>query len=899
VEGEVLILRSVRIRGYGCLRDRAFPDLTRLVVVHGPNEAGKTTLRRFVRDLLYGFDPANLEDHPYAPWDGGEMGGEAEIERHSGERVVLGRRLLSAPNGTLQCGARAEKIQNRPLSGLGAVTRKIFEHVYSLDREDLEFPAETWGEVKDRLLGAAGFAEIRPAREVSEELEAEANALWRAKRKAGSAAAKLQDEIRELGRRMQDAEKRDLEIREKEDEIASLEAEKTRLEEEKVEVDARLRRATRIESFRKRVEEIRKDEERAGDAGVLAAFPDDVERAARDQGERSASLAASLEKARAERARLVRDVEAFGGARAEALRRADEVRGAILSGGSLARERRDLENLRGEVARKEGALQERARLVLEDLGALSSILQVSSAETAERIRAYRKARERRIEAGAREGAARAASPLSPLRAALIPGVLGIALAAVAFASPPGSVRTALLAAGGALVLVGLALGLWASVLRRRAMGAGGAATRGESLSAAREEERARLAAVRGLLAPAKVLPSRLEDPDEFLANEIAELERGWKEREAERARIAAAEARLVAAEKGILSLARDLSLEASGAEEAVRGIERLLEEAKEAERARSLAAARLPALGDEIRVLEEGAARVGAEKETLERSLLDLGAGDLAGCVASVRERKEAARRARETREALAREGADFDALAAEIGSVSDGDAARESSDEAIVRLEKRSKEIEEALRAGGEKRAALGKEAEYLRDQPGRADIEGEREALNEEHREVCARHDRLVLLAGIVRESDRRYRAEHEPDIVSRAAEILSEVTGGRHASLHLAEDGNGLEVDAHGPGGPVSAGTPISRGTLDQLFLSLRVALVDHLEGGGESLPLFLDDVLLHWDEERRDRGLEVLRRVAERRQVFLLTCRLDLAGWARGAGGTVVKLPGPGR
>ena len=93
-------VKAIRIEGYGSLGGRAFEGLPGGVVpVIGPNEAGKSTLRALLTDLLYGFDPANREDHPYVPWDGNDTEAEAEIAREDGRDFLVRRRLLSSPWG--------------------------------------------------------------------------------------------------------------------------------------------------------------------------------------------------------------------------------------------------------------------------------------------------------------------------------------------------------------------------------------------------------------------------------------------------------------------------------------------------------------------------------------------------------------------------------------------------------------------------------------------------------------------------------------------------------------------------------------------------------------------------------------------------------------------------------
>jgi uncharacterized protein YhaN len=77
------------------------------------------------------------------------------------------------------------------------------------------------------------------------------------------------------------------------------------------------------------------------------------------------------------------------------------------------------------------------------------------------------------------------------------------------------------------------------------------------------------------------------------------------------------------------------------------------------------------------------------------------------------------------------------------------------------------------------------------------------------------------------------------------------------------------------------------PLSRGTLDQIHLCLRLGLLDHLDDGRERLPLVLDDALLRMDDQRRPEVYSLLGEISRRRQVFLLTCQEWIAAEAERA------------
>jgi uncharacterized protein YhaN len=143
----------------------------------------------------------------------------------------------------------------------------------------------------------------------------------------------------------------------------------------------------------------------------------------------------------------------------------------------------------------------------------------------------------------------------------------------------------------------------------------------------------------------------------------------------------------------------------------------------------------------------------------------------------------------------------------------------------------------------------------------------------------------DRLALLESILVHAERRFREEHQPPVLLRASAYLERATAGRWGRLDF--EAGGLLVSGSGRDEPVPAGSPLSRGTLDQIFLCLRLGLLDHLDEGRERLPLVLDDALLRMDALRRAAVYPLLAEISQRRQVFLLTCQEWIAAEAEQA------------
>lgn len=108
--------------------------------------------------------------------------------------------------------------------------------------------------------------------------------------------------------------------------------------------------------------------------------------------------------------------------------------------------------------------------------------------------------------------------------------------------------------------------------------------------------------------------------------------------------------------------------------------------------------------------------------------------------------------------------------------------------------------------------------------------------------------------------------------PRIAGRAQQLLSEMTAGRYDRLTLSED---LSLLA-GTGQEEVLREVLWRsdGTVDQLYLALRLAVAEELI---PDVPLVLDDAFVRFDETRLKAALEILKNTAKQKQVILFTCQ----------------------
>jgi uncharacterized protein YhaN len=247
----------------------------------------------------------------------------------------------------------------------------------------------------------------------------------------------------------------------------------------------------------------------------------------------------------------------------------------------------------------------------------------------------------------------------------------------------------------------------------------------------------------------------------------------------------------------------------------------------------------------------------------------------------------------------LERAHPDLDALRARIGEAEQAGEEWVVDEDALARRKVRLPELTRRVEALARTEAALEKEIDHLAGGETLDRLDGEVEVLQEEQRRLERERDRRHVLARLLREADRRFREEHQPELIRRAGEHLDAITGGRYARVLLA-DGTGelsFRVRSDDAPRPVPVEDPLSTGTREQVYLALRLAAVDQLDKDGERLPLFLDETLVNWDPERRERGLKLLAQIAQERQVFVFTCHPDAAARLGSYGARVVRLSAP--
>ena len=145
----------------------------------------------------------------------------------------------------------------------------------------------------------------------------------------------------------------------------------------------------------------------------------------------------------------------------------------------------------------------------------------------------------------------------------------------------------------------------------------------------------------------------------------------------------------------------------------------------------------------------------------------------------------------------------------------------------------------------------------------------------LDQKKKRIAKLEDNYAALT-IAMETLAEARAELQrrfaPRITKRAQKMLAAMTGGRYTSVTMSDDFS-LRTSA-GEEETLRDAIWRSDGTMDQLYLALRLAVAEELT---PKAPLVLDDVLVRFDDKRMTAAVELLQEMAEERQIILFSCQ----------------------
>lgn len=158
-------------------------------------------------------------------------------------------------------------------------------------------------------------------------------------------------------------------------------------------------------------------------------------------------------------------------------------------------------------------------------------------------------------------------------------------------------------------------------------------------------------------------------------------------------------------------------------------------------------------------------------------------------------------------------------------------------------------------------------------------SDLEVERKKWLEQLKQLEQERKVLQLALQTLEEARKQVEENIAPQLKPYVSKWISQITRGRYKECHVFPDqGFALRFFEPKTGRSIPV-SHMSRGTMDQMYFALRLALIQFYSerSNGTFLPLFLDDSFVHFDDLRLRAMINILHHFSKKHQIFLCTCQ----------------------
>ena len=127
------------------------------------------------------------------------------------------------------------------------------------------------------------------------------------------------------------------------------------------------------------------------------------------------------------------------------------------------------------------------------------------------------------------------------------------------------------------------------------------------------------------------------------------------------------------------------------------------------------------------------------------------------------------------------------------------------------------------------------------------------------------------IELVRSVLTKAYERMKKSVTPKFSQELSNTISKITNGKYTSI-VPNDEQGLLVEVEN--GSYEPASKLSLGTIDQLYLSLRLSMVEELSE--EKMPIILDEVFAYYDDERLKNALLFLNEKCKGHQILIFSC-----------------------
>ncbi len=911
---------NLHIDGFGRFADRALGPFERPVTVFfGPNEAGKSTLLEFVRRVFFGFPDGRSSNNPYPPLAGGRHGGTVTIVSDAGETVTVQRfqgthggpvRLAAAYGGPLPDGELPRL--------LGHHSRDVFQNIFAFTLEELNDETLLKDDTVNAQIYSAGMGATKlPASLRALEVEKQSLFLKGGNKhkiiQAGNALSEIESTLRQV--KQHAAKYGELMTR-----LAGVKEELERLSGLRRKRQSELDHQKRLESAWGDWNDLNQAEEELAGLPPIDDFPIDgvsrlktLEERIKTAQEEYDSADEAIEEAKA-KAEAVVEHQTI-------LNHTDEIR-------TLEQGRTFFNNAVRDLPKRNAELEDHEKLLAETLKDLGPDWGEARLENFDLSLAVREeiSRFQGCLRKAHEELDQSNSNLTRNQTLLEEAVeakgrsereLEVAV------KPPGGkngskVLPAICAAVGmALLAVGSVLGgpaLFLGIIGGVALAAVAAYLfRSGQSSTGTEMEHARLSRdLDGARDLAQQRKKRVEDSQkavEEAERSLASVQRDWRQWLADRDLRETFLPETVVELRGKVELGRDRLNSLGSHRQRIDAIRKNIDNYvamavplasdfgapfdRNESSTVNAAVAKLIGLHDEVdgKVNDRKAAEeelIKAESRLKERdSNLRKATETMKGLLRSggaadgedfrtraeiVRQRTKLEEQRRGALGRLQRLSGPGEPLEALKKQLADTDFQTIHDEKRL--LEERIEPADAEIRELSTKQGSIQSDLKSLTGEEESSKLRAERHRLLEEMRGHAREWAVRTIAQNLLKEAQGKFEKERQPDVVRHSEEFFRTITDGRYQTVFSPLGSS--EIQVTDSSGISKQPNQLSRGTREQLFLSLRFGLVRELGQRSEPLPVIVDEALVNFDPDRGLRAARAFVELSRTNQVLVFTC-----------------------
>lgn len=150
-------------------------------------------------------------------------------------------------------------------------------------------------------------------------------------------------------------------------------------------------------------------------------------------------------------------------------------------------------------------------------------------------------------------------------------------------------------------------------------------------------------------------------------------------------------------------------------------------------------------------------------------------------------------------------------------------------------------------------------------------SEVEEELECLNETLTELVNYNDAINIAKEALKKTYTKMRENITPKFSQNLSNAIQNISDGKYKTVKVNEE-DSLIIETEN-GNYVSADV-LSVGTIDQLYLALRISSIKELTK--ENMPLIFDETFAYFDDERLENILLYLINEYQDRQIIIFTC-----------------------